>query len=281
MPQCRLTLQDGNSGAWSLGDCFSSSIFSCSPATPALGPPPRDLRLEPSFRLVCQPEERINGGPPTYPVVVPQEGTQASDILVTMTAAIACLQLLAAAAGELDRSAPSSLTPDLSSLSPCSLLPLLPTCLSLTPLFFGPAGPLLAASGGEVEARLRWLAPDGEEVTLGGSPFSAEASVGLRVILSEPAQEKPRSLSLILSPPVGEEGSVAELQCKVSGIPRPNITWEHQGLVSSAPLGRATVHGETLIIREPEPSDAGVYPCEASIAERTESAGENMMLSDL
>ncbi|XP_068934731.1 uncharacterized protein [Petaurus breviceps papuanus] len=122
-------------------------------------------------------------------------------------------------------------------------------------------GASFAISGGDTEARLHWLGPDGEEVTLGGSPFSVErideASVGLRVTLNEPGQggplkwaadtadtgeeeireiqlraiERSRIFSLNLSSVVAEEGSFSELQCKVSGIPEPNITWEHQGLV--------------------------------------------------
>ncbi|XP_020833352.1 immunoglobulin superfamily DCC subclass member 4-like [Phascolarctos cinereus] len=136
-------------------------------------------------------------------------------------------------------------------------------------------------SGREVEARFRWLGPDGEEAALGGSSFSAEpiyeASVGLRVTLSEPGQERPRILGLNLSPTVAEEGSVRELQCKVSGIPQPNITWEHQGLVLGG-NGRVSVQDGTLTIRDLEPSDAEVYTCEASIAERMESARENEKL---
>ncbi|XP_068934730.1 neural cell adhesion molecule 1-like isoform X2 [Petaurus breviceps papuanus] len=168
-------------------------------------------------------------------------------------------------------------------------------------------GASFAISGGDTEARLHWLGPDGEEVTLGGSPFSVErideASVGLRVTLNEPGQggplkwaadtadtgeeeireiqlraiERSRIFSLNLSSVVAEEGSFSELQCKVSGIPEPNITWEHQGLVLGD-NGRVSVQGGTLTIRDLEPSDGGVYTCEGSIAERMESARENVTL---
>ncbi|XP_056682187.1 potassium-transporting ATPase alpha chain 1 [Monodelphis domestica] len=114
-----------------------------------------------------------------------------------------------------------------------------------------------AAVSGEVEARLRWLGSDGEEVTLGGSPFSAEpideASVGLRVTLSEPGQGGPLKCAAEMGD-TGEE-ETREIQLRA--------------------IGRVSVQGGILTIRELEPSDAGVYTCEASIAERGESTREN------
>ncbi|XP_027711113.1 neural cell adhesion molecule 1-like [Vombatus ursinus] len=185
---------------------------------------------------------------PQVCVAGPPERTQASEVLVATTPAIARLLFLAAAAA--------------TALGKSEFLTIVPAHGDIylgSSHYFICKGVSFAVSGGEVEARLRWLGPDGEEVALGGSSFSAEpideASVGLRVTLSEPGQggllkcvaepgdteeeeileiraiERPHILSLNLSPTVAEEGSVTELQCKVTGISQPNITWEHQGLV--------------------------------------------------
>nr|XP_056702360.1 neural cell adhesion molecule 2-like [Euleptes europaea] len=76
------------------------------------------------------------------------------------------------------------------------------------------------------------------------------------------------------------EGSAVSFNCQAQGIPPPTVRWlfGNQDL-SLRGDGRIMVNSGLLVIENTQPSDAGVYSCEASTEDRKEVAFTNVTLN--
>ncbi|XP_044278153.1 hemicentin-2-like [Varanus komodoensis] len=159
------------------------------------------------------------------------------------------------------------------------------------------------------EATLTWTDPSGEEIEEDSELYRLkpidELSKGLEITLSDPAMDgtftctaqfesgrtataqiKIRAIkkpTFVTKPdPVKEvnEGTRVEFNCLTTGIPLPVVKWKFANQdIRSTGDGRISVGNGVLVIQKTQPSDAGVYTCEASIEERNEVASTNVTLN--
>ncbi|XP_054854699.1 neural cell adhesion molecule 1-like [Eublepharis macularius] len=163
---------------------------------------------------------------------------------------------------------------------------------------------------GSGEAELVWIDPEGEEISTDSEkPYKEkqidEQSKELEMTLSDPRSggificngefdsgntasisikihvvQRPTFLEVMDSEKEVTEGSTVDFNCQVTGIPPPTVRWlfENQDLSFLGDGGRISVDSGLLVIKNTQPSDAGVYSCEASIAERKEVVFTNVTL---
>uniref|UniRef100_A0A8C5QN17 Ig-like domain-containing protein n=1 Tax=Leptobrachium leishanense TaxID=445787 RepID=A0A8C5QN17_9ANUR len=155
------------------------------------------------------------------------------------------------------------------------------------------------------EADLKWMNDDGEvESDPGRYELKKvdETLIGLNITLSsiepdqvitckaetdsgEESEEKIR-LSIIQKPKIISDfgkkqefnaGASVKLPCLTEGIPKPKISWMHNGESLSQDPGRVSVGGDgSLQIGKIQLSDAGPYSCRASIDNRNERDQKTM-----
>uniref|UniRef100_A0ABM5EQX9 Neural cell adhesion molecule 2-like n=1 Tax=Pogona vitticeps TaxID=103695 RepID=A0ABM5EQX9_9SAUR len=160
------------------------------------------------------------------------------------------------------------------------------------------------------EATLTWLDPNDNEIDADSEPYNEKAvdelSKGLEMTLYDPnlggiftcagqfdqsgatarAQIRIRVIErptfVTQMEPVKDvlEGTQVDFNCQAKGIPPPKVRWIFQNqALSNTGDGRISVEKGALVIENVQPSDAGVYSCEASIKERNEVAFTNVSLN--
>ncbi|XP_077193047.1 neural cell adhesion molecule 2-like isoform X2 [Paroedura picta] len=168
---------------------------------------------------------------------------------------------------------------------------------------------LFAVVRGSGEADLIWIDPEGEEISAeSDKPYKEkhidEVSKELEMTLTDPGSggifqckgefdngelvivpikirvvQRPTFVTRMDSEKEVIEGSTVDFNCLATGIPPPSIRWlfRNQDL-SLLEAGRIIVNNGLLVIENTQPSDAGVYSCEASTEERKEVIFTNITL---
>ncbi|OWK05828.1 IGSF10 [Cervus elaphus hippelaphus] len=120
-----------------------------------------------------------------------------------------------------------------------------------------------------------WILPNGTQFPTydrGNYICQAQNSIG-RALITVPVMVvayAPRITSRLPRSVRTRTGMAVQLHCKALGVPKPEITWEapDHSLLSAANRGRTRTNRPfhpqgTLVIRNPQTSDSGIYRCTA------------------
>ncbi|UYV74151.1 Unc-89 [Cordylochernes scorpioides] len=122
------------------------------------------------------------------------------------------------------------------------------------------------------------MARDAGKYTLVAANEEGEARSTAPVVVNQPP-----NFPVPLEPVSGVEGLPAQLQCQVTGVPTPTITWlkDDKPLPSSLHPTSLPDGTQSLVLDKLTPQDAGVYSCNASNPHGTASTDTAISVSNV